>query len=90
MKDFKIVGDTKLQLRLEAYNLFNHANLNDPNPSVGSADFGTIRGKYGDGRGSSWGSASCSSVRSRFRAGAIRSGPAVFPHLPTLSGVGLR
>ena len=50
MKDFRIVGDTKLQFRLEAFNLFNHANLNDPNLSVGSSDFGTIRGKYGEGR----------------------------------------
>jgi hypothetical protein len=50
MKNFKIAGDARLQLRLEAYNLFNHANLNGPNTSVNSADFGTIRGKYGDGR----------------------------------------
>ena len=50
MKDFRIVGDTKLQFRLEAFNLFNHANLNDPNLSVGSSDFGRIRGKYGEGR----------------------------------------
>jgi hypothetical protein len=44
------VGDTKLQFRLEAFNLFNHANLNDPNLSVGNSDFGRIRGKYGEGR----------------------------------------
>ncbi len=50
MKDFRIVADTKLQFRLEVFNLFNHANLNDPNGSVNSADFGKIRGKYGDGR----------------------------------------
>ena len=50
IKDFRIVGDTKLQFRLEAFNLFNHANLNDPNTSVDSSDFGKIRGKYGDGR----------------------------------------
>jgi hypothetical protein len=50
MKDFGIVGDTKLQFRLEAFNLFNHANLNDPNLSVGNSDFGRIRGKYGEGR----------------------------------------
>jgi hypothetical protein len=50
MKNFKIAGEARLQLRFEAFNLFNHANLNDPNLSVGSADFGTIRGKYGEGR----------------------------------------
>ena len=43
-------GDARLQLRFEAFNLFNHANLNGPNTSVDSADFGKIRGKYGDGR----------------------------------------
>ena len=32
------------------FNLFNHANLNDPNLSVNSPDFGKIRGKYGEGR----------------------------------------
>jgi hypothetical protein len=50
MKNFKITGDAKLQFRLETFNLFNHANLNGPNTSVNSADFGKIRGKYGDGR----------------------------------------
>ena len=50
MKDFRIVENTKLQFRLEVFNLFNHANLNDPNGSVNSTDFGKIRGKYGDGR----------------------------------------
>ncbi len=51
MKDFRIVArHASLQFRLEVFNLFNHANLNDPNLSVGNADFGKIRGKYGDGR----------------------------------------
>jgi hypothetical protein len=50
MKDFRIVADTKLQFRFEVFNLFNHANLNDPNGSVNSTDFGKIRGKYGEGR----------------------------------------
>jgi hypothetical protein len=49
-KDFRIAGDAKLQLRLEAFNLFNHANLNWPNMSVNNPDFGKIRGKYGEGR----------------------------------------
>jgi Carboxypeptidase regulatory-like domain len=50
MKNFRIAGEAKLQFRLETFNLFNHANLNGPNTSVSSADFGKIRGKYGDGR----------------------------------------
>lgn len=50
MKNFKITASSKAQFRLEAFNLLNHANLNGPNTSVNSADFGTIRGKYGDGR----------------------------------------
>jgi hypothetical protein len=50
MKDFRIAGDAKLQLRFETFNLFNHANLNGPNTSVDSSDFGKIRGKYGEGR----------------------------------------
>jgi hypothetical protein len=50
MKDFRIVAATKLQFRFEVFNLFNHANLNDPNGSVNSTDFGKIRGKYGEGR----------------------------------------
>jgi hypothetical protein len=50
MKNFTLTGSAKLQFRFEVYNLFNHANLNGPNTSLTSSDFGTIRGKYGDGR----------------------------------------
>jgi hypothetical protein len=50
IKNFRIAGDARLQFRFEAFNLFNHANLNGPNTSVDSADFGKIRGKYGEGR----------------------------------------
>jgi hypothetical protein len=50
MKTFRIAGDARLQLRFESFNLFNHANLNWPNTSVTSPDFGKIRGKSGDGR----------------------------------------
>jgi hypothetical protein len=50
MKNFRIAGDARLQFRLEVFNLFNHANLNDPNSSVTSSDFGRIRGKFGEGR----------------------------------------
>lgn len=50
MKNFRLREETRLQFRLEIYNLFNHANLNSPNTSLTSPDFGTIRGKYGDGR----------------------------------------
>ena len=50
MKNFRIAGAARLQLRFEAFNVFNHANLNGPNTSVDSSDFGKIRGKYGEGR----------------------------------------
>ena len=50
MKNFKIKDATRLQLRIEAFNVFNHANLNGPNLSVASSDFGKIYGKYGQGR----------------------------------------
>jgi hypothetical protein len=50
IKNFRITGSARAQLRFEAYNLFNHANLNGPNTSVDSPDFGKIRGKYGSGR----------------------------------------
>jgi hypothetical protein len=50
LKNFRIAGAARLQLRFEAFNVFNHANLNGPNTSVDSSDFGKIRGKYGQGR----------------------------------------
>jgi hypothetical protein len=50
MKNFRIKDATRLQLRIEAFNVLNHANLNGPNLSVASSDFGKIYGKYGQGR----------------------------------------
>jgi hypothetical protein len=50
LKNFALTEAAKLQLRFEVYNLLNHANINGPNGSVNSADFGKIRGKYGEGR----------------------------------------
>jgi hypothetical protein len=50
LKTFRIAGDARVQLRFESFNVFNHANLNGPNLSVSSSDFGKIRGKYGQGR----------------------------------------
>jgi hypothetical protein len=50
LKNFKITGDVKLQLRFESFNLFNHANLNNPITSLTDANFGKIRAKYGEGR----------------------------------------
>jgi hypothetical protein len=45
-----LTGGAKIQARLEAYNLFNHANLNDPNTNIDSTEFGLIKGKFGYGR----------------------------------------
>jgi len=50
LKDFRLHADTRLQLRLECYNVFNHANLNWPIPVLTDPNFGKIRGKRGDGR----------------------------------------
>jgi hypothetical protein len=32
----------RLELRVEAYNLFNHPNFNPPGSTLGAADFGVI------------------------------------------------
>jgi outer membrane receptor protein involved in Fe transport len=40
-----------LQFRLEAYNVFNHANLNNPNLTFTDPNFGRIFGKTGSGPG---------------------------------------
>ncbi|MBN2370694.1 MAG: carboxypeptidase regulatory-like domain-containing protein [Vicinamibacteria bacterium] len=50
LKSFNLTEVVKLQARFEVYNVLNHANLNGPNSSVSSGDFGKIRGKYGEGR----------------------------------------
>jgi hypothetical protein len=41
-KNFPIAGRTEFQLRVEAFNLFNHANFNNPNATFGTANFGRI------------------------------------------------
>jgi hypothetical protein len=41
-KNITLAGDTRLQFRAEAFNLFNHANFNLPDAFVGSPTFGRI------------------------------------------------
>jgi hypothetical protein len=41
-KSFKIYREAEFQVRLEAFNLFNHPFLNNPNATVGSGTFGYI------------------------------------------------
>lgn len=43
-KDTRITEGKTLQLRLEAYNVFNHTNFANPNGSVSSTSFGRISG----------------------------------------------
>ena len=40
LKHITLKGDTRIQLRAEAFNLFNHANYNLPDAYVGSPTFG--------------------------------------------------
>ena len=42
MKGIRLSASSKLQLRLEAFNLFNHANFNQPDNFMGSPTFGQI------------------------------------------------
>ena len=44
LKDFKIVEATNLQFRAEALNVFNHANLANPNTLFGNGAFGQVTG----------------------------------------------
>jgi hypothetical protein len=43
-KDTKITEGKTLQMRFEAYNLFNHTNFANPSGSVSSGNFGRILG----------------------------------------------
>jgi hypothetical protein len=47
-KNFAFTETRKFQLRAEAYNLFNHANLNNPNTDMRSVDFGRILTRSGN------------------------------------------
>jgi hypothetical protein len=42
LKHIVLKGETRLQLRAEAFNLFNHPNFNLPDAYVGSPTFGRI------------------------------------------------
>ncbi|HEY3838030.1 MAG TPA: carboxypeptidase regulatory-like domain-containing protein [Bryobacteraceae bacterium] len=42
IKNFELVERFKLQFRAEAFNVFNHANLNNPTANVSSTNFGVI------------------------------------------------
>ena len=41
-KSVPLTGPVKFDLRVEAYNLLNRANVNLPGLTLGAADFGTI------------------------------------------------
>jgi len=46
VKEVRVAGETKLQLRVEAFNLFNRVNLAPPNGNRSSGGFGTITAAY--------------------------------------------
>jgi hypothetical protein len=48
VKNVAVKGDFRIQLRLEAYNVFNHNVLNQPNGQMNSADFGKILTRSGN------------------------------------------
>ena len=39
-KSFRLPRDSRLEVRLEAYNAFNHMNWADPQLNITSSDFG--------------------------------------------------
>jgi hypothetical protein len=41
-RGFHIHGESEFQIRVEAFNLLNHAILNSPNATVGGGTFGYI------------------------------------------------
>ena len=46
VKQVKISGETRLELRLEAFNLFDRVNFTPPNGNRSSGGFGTITSTY--------------------------------------------
>jgi hypothetical protein len=49
-KNFDFGGSKRLQLRIEAFNVFNRANFGQPGSVVGASGFGQITSTVGDGR----------------------------------------
>ena len=47
-KNFPIGGDRRLQVRLDAFNVLNRKNYNNPNTNIISPDFGRISGAGGE------------------------------------------
>lgn len=48
IKNVQIAEGKRIQLRGEAYNLFNHPTLNNPNTTLNSPEFGRITGRSGN------------------------------------------
>ncbi|MCU0247989.1 MAG: hypothetical protein MUC42_15580, partial [Bryobacter sp.] len=48
VKNFRFTEAMRFQVRMEAYNLFNHPVLGDPNGNMASADFTRILQKNGN------------------------------------------
>jgi hypothetical protein len=42
MKNIPVGGNTRLQIRVEVFNVFNQVNYGNPNASFGAAAFGSI------------------------------------------------
>jgi hypothetical protein len=47
-KSFSLAGETRLQIRADAFNVLNRKNYNDPNTNMNSSDFGRITGAGGE------------------------------------------
>ncbi len=50
VRDFPLFSNHRLQIRAEAFNLFNRVNLGLPNSTLGAAGFGAIRSTATNGR----------------------------------------
>jgi hypothetical protein len=49
-RNIGIAQGRRVELRVEAFNLFNHVNWGNPNVQVGNANFGRITTTAGDPR----------------------------------------